>query len=87
MRPQSGRRPALFDRSLEDGGLAEGIGDLVGWDAHEPAFQRRYLGAASEPRESRLGRYGGVMLDVCWALFEIVLHRDPDLDPTRSGPS
>jgi hypothetical protein len=74
-------RPALYSPLAEDGGLSEGIGDLVGWDAHEPAFQRRYLGAASEPHESRLGRYGGVMLDVCWALFEIVLHRDPDLDP------
>ena len=74
-------RPALYSPLAEDGGLSEGLGDLVGWDAHEPAFQRRYLGAAAEPGESRVGRYGGVMLDVCWALFEIVLHRDPDLDP------
>jgi hypothetical protein len=74
-------RPALYSPLAEDGGLAEGLGDLVGWDAHEPALQRRHLGAAADLRESRLGRYGGVMLDICWALFEIVLHRDPDLDP------
>ena len=76
-------RPALYSPLAEDGGLAEGLGDLVGWDAHEPAFQRRHLGDAAEVRESRLGRYGGVMLDVCWALFEIVLHRDPGLDPNE----
>ena len=34
-----------------------------------------------EPREALLDRYGAVMLDVCWALFEIVLHRHPDRRP------
>ena len=76
-------RPALYSPLAEDGGLAEGLGDLVGWDAHEPALQRRHLGDAAEVRDSRLGRYGGVMLDVCWALFEIVLHRDPTLNPNE----
>jgi hypothetical protein len=76
-------RPALYSPLAEDGGLAEGLGDLVGWDAHEPAFQRRHLGAEAELGESRLGRYGGVMLDVCWALFEIVMHREPDRDPNE----
>jgi hypothetical protein len=74
-------RPALFESLVADGGLVEGFADLVGWDAHEPAFQTRYLDVAADHRASRLGRYGGVMLDICWALFEVELHRDPDLDP------
>jgi hypothetical protein len=74
-------RPAFFEPLVEDGGLVEGIADLIGWDAHEPAFQARHLGAAVDARESRLGRYGGVMLDICWALLEIELHRHPDRSP------
>ena len=76
-------RPALYSPLAEDSGLAEGLGDLVGWDAHEPAFQRRHLADAAGIRESRLGRYGGVMLDICWALFEIVLHQEPDRLPNE----
>jgi len=74
-------RPALFETLVADGGLAEGVADLVGWDAHEPAFQMRHLGVAADLQASRLGRYGAVMLDVCWALFEVVLHREPDRAP------
>ena len=76
-------RPAFFEPPVEAGGLIEGIADLLGWDVHEPAFQARHLGHASTNRESRLGRYGAVMLDVCWALFEIELHRDPTRAPNE----
>ena len=74
-------RPAFFEPLSEAGGLVEGVADLVGWDVHEPAFQARHLGSPSGRRESRVGRYGGVMLDVCWALFEIELHRSPGRNP------
>ena len=76
-------RPAFFEPPADAGGFVEGVADLVGWDAHEPAFQARHLGARSDLRETRLGRYGGVMLDVCWALFEIELHRAPDRSPNE----
>jgi hypothetical protein len=76
-------RPAQFESLVADGGLVEGFADLVGWDAHEAAFQARHLGVAADPRASRLGRYGAVMLDVCWALFEVVLHREPDRVPNE----
>ena len=59
----------------------EGTADVLGWDADEPAWQRRWLGAAAEPREALLDRYGAVMLDICWALFEIELHRHPERRP------
>ena len=76
-------RPALFDPLVADVGLDEAFGDLLGWDVHEPAFQARHLGDAAGPRENRLGRYAWVMLDICWALFEIELHRDPDRSPNE----
>ena len=38
-------------------------------------------GDAADPRDALLDRYGAVMLDVCWALFEIVVHRHPDRRP------
>lgn len=76
-------RPAFFEPLVDDGGFVEGIGELVGWDADEPAFLARHLGAEAGLRESRLGRYGPLMLDVCWTLFEIELHRHPDRVPNE----
>lgn len=74
-------RPAFLGLPVEDTAYAEGMADLLGWDATEPSWQRRWLGEAAEPREATLDRYGGVMLDVCWALFELELYRDPDRRP------
>ena len=76
-------RPALFEPLVADGGLVEAFADLLGWDVHEASFQARFLGVAADARECRLGRYGGVMLDVCWALFEVELHRDPERSPNE----
>ena len=44
-------------------------GNAAGWE-RPPSRAKRSL-----------GRYGAVMLDVCWALFEIELHRHPDRRP------
>ena len=74
-------RPAFLEFPPEASAYLEGTADLLGWDADEPAWQRRWLGVAAGPREALLGRYGAVMLDVRWALFEIELHRDPDRRP------
>ena len=74
-------RPAFLDWTMADTGFVEGIADVLGWDADEPAWQRHWLGDAAEPREAVLSRYGWVMLDICWALFEIELHRRPDRRP------
>jgi oligoendopeptidase F len=64
-----------------DTAFLEGVADVLGWDATEPAWQRRWLGTAATTDEALLDRYGGVMLDICWALFEIELHRRPDRRP------
>ena len=39
------------------------------------------LGEGAPAREALLDRYGAVMLDVAWALFELELHRRPDRRP------
>ncbi len=59
----------------------EATADILGWDVTESAWQRRWLGDTAEPREALLDRYGAVMLDVCWALFEIVIHDHPEHRP------
>ncbi len=74
-------RPAFLDFPESSAGFLEGTADVLGWDVSEPAWQRRWLGEAAKPREALLDRYGAVMLDICWALFEIEVHRHPDRRP------
>ncbi len=74
-------RPAFAEYPMSSAGFLEATADILGWDVTEPAWQRRWLGEAATPREALLDRYGSVMLDVCWALFEIELHRHPDRRP------
>jgi hypothetical protein len=66
---------------MADSGFLEATADVLGWDVHEPRWQGHWLGDAATPREAVLDRYGPVMLDVCWALFEIEVHRRPDRRP------
>jgi hypothetical protein len=74
-------RPAFLDFPEASAAFLEGTADVLGWDVDEPVWQRRWLGDAAEPREAVLSRYGAVMLDLCWALFEIELHRHPERRP------
>ena len=74
-------RPAFAEYPMASAAFLEATADILGWDVTEPAWQRRWLGDAADPREALLDRYGAVMLDVCWALFEIVVHRHPDRRP------
>ena len=78
---RSGRGPPSPSRRADYAAFFEAIADLLGWDVDEPAFQARHLGVSVEPRDALLDRYGGVLLDACWALFEIELHRAPDRRP------
>jgi hypothetical protein len=74
-------RPCFAEAPADHEAFFEAVGDLVGWDASEPAFQSRHLGDAVDPRTARLDRYGAVLLDVCWALFEIRMHQAPERRP------
>ena len=59
----------------------EALGDLVAWDLHEPAWQELRLGRAVPLETGLRARYGDVVRDVAWSLFEIELHRTPDRAP------
>jgi hypothetical protein len=74
-------RPAFLDFPVQSAAYLEGTADVLGWDVDEPTWQAAWLGEAAEPREALLNRYGAVMLDICWALFEIELHRHPGRRP------
>lgn len=76
-------RPAFADWPDSDA-LSEAIGDLIGLDPFEPAWQRRWLGsgaAVTSEAAALRARYAAVALDTAWALFEIRLHAEPDRPP------
>jgi hypothetical protein len=72
-------RPAYMDwpESL----FTEAFADVPSWSVHEPAWQRRYLGADVPDALSLRALFSGVMLDVAWSLFEMRMLRDPKADP------
>lgn len=74
-------RPAHFELPPEGAAFAEAFADVVAWSVTEPAFLAAHLGVAVDPREALRQRFGGVMLDVCWTLFELELHRHPERPP------
>ncbi|MBF8290191.1 MAG: hypothetical protein HW391_1159 [Chloroflexi bacterium] len=76
-------RPAHFAWPPDQTAFVEAIADVVGWTTHEPAFLAEHLGARVSARESVVARHGAVMFDVCWTLFELEVHRNPDRDPNE----
>ncbi|HYM44477.1 MAG TPA: hypothetical protein VET46_17105 [Steroidobacteraceae bacterium] len=74
-------RPAFMD--LGDPLFYEAFADVPSWSVYEPAWQQKYLGRSVGERASLRALYGGVMLDVAWALFDIRMLRDPATDPNR----
>lgn len=72
-------RPAFMD--WPDTLFTEAFADVPSWSVHEPAWQRRYLGAEVPEAASLRALLSNVMLDVAWALFELRLLRDPGADP------
>ncbi|GIG01585.1 hypothetical protein [Catellatospora citrea] len=68
-------RPAFADWPDSDA-LTEAIAELTALDTAEPAWQEHWLGVSVPARTALRDRYADVMLDVCWALFEIRLHAD-----------
>ncbi|MBI3789815.1 MAG: hypothetical protein HY275_02950 [Gemmatimonadetes bacterium] len=76
-------RPAYADWPDSDV-FTEGIADIVALDAYEPAWQQHWLGDSVPTAVSLRARYGGIMLDAAWSLFEIRMHRAPDADPNAT---
>jgi hypothetical protein len=73
-------RPAFADWPDSDV-LTEALGDLVSLDVFDPEWQIRMLGDSVPLTVGLRGKYGGVVLDVAWALLEIRMFREPALDP------
>ena len=72
-------RPAYVD--WNDDLFVEAFADVSSWSLYEGSWQRRYLGSAAAQADSLRALFGGVMLDVAWALFERRMLRDPTADP------
>jgi hypothetical protein len=63
--------------------FTEALADVPALEAYEPEWQRKYLGASAELSDSLRSKYGSIVMDVAWALFEVRMHRDPGADPNR----
>ncbi|MEA2724915.1 MAG: hypothetical protein QOH59_2686 [Gemmatimonadales bacterium] len=75
-------RPAFGDWPDSDP-FTEAVADFVALDVYEPAWQWRWLGDSVPLADGLRSRYGGVVLDVAWALFEVRMQRDPAADPNQ----
>jgi hypothetical protein len=75
-------RPAFADWPDSDP-FTEAVADFVALDVYEPLWQQRWLGDSVPLSDGLRGRYGGIVLDVAWALFELRMLRDPTADPNQ----
>jgi len=63
--------------------FTEALADLPALEAYEPEWQRKYLGTSADLPDSLRSKYGSIVMDVAWALFEVRMHRDPGADPNQ----
>jgi hypothetical protein len=75
-------RPAYADWPDSDP-FTEAVADFVALDVYEPFWQHRWLGDSVPLADGLRGRYGGIVMDVAWALFEMRMLRDPGADPNE----
>jgi hypothetical protein len=75
-------RPAFADWPDSDT-FTEAVADLASLDAYEPRWQIRMLGDSIPLADGLRGKYGGVVLDMAWALFEIRMFRAPAGNPNQ----
>jgi len=73
-------RPAFTDWPDSDP-FTEAVADFIALDVAEPAWQQRWLGDSVPVADGLRARYGGIVLDVAWSLFELRMLREPSADP------
>ena len=73
-------RPAFADWPDSDP-FTEALADLIALDVYEPSWQQRWLCDSVPLADGLRGRYGGIVLDVAWAEFELRMMGNPELDP------
>jgi hypothetical protein len=75
-------RPAFTDWPDSDP-FTEAVADFIALDVAEPAWQQRWLGDSVPLADGLRARYGGIVLDVAWSLFELRMLRLPSADPNE----
>jgi hypothetical protein len=75
-------RPAFADWPDSDP-FTEAVADFVALEIAEPAWQQRWLGDSVPLAAGLRARYSSIVLDLAWALFELQLQRNPDVDPNQ----
>jgi hypothetical protein len=75
-------RPAFADWPDSDP-FTEALAEFVALDLYEPAWQIRWLGDSVSLADGLRARYGGIVMDVAWAVFELRMQRDPGADPNQ----
>jgi hypothetical protein len=75
-------RPAFADWPDSDP-FTEAVADFMALEVYEPSWQQHWLGDSVPLLDGLRGRYGGIVLDVAWALFEIRMQRDITADPNQ----
>jgi hypothetical protein len=75
-------RPAFTDWPDSDP-FTEAVADFIALDVAEPAWQWRWLGDSVPLADGLRARYGGIVLDVAWSLFELRMLREPSADPNE----
>jgi hypothetical protein len=75
-------RPAFTDWPDSDP-FTEAVADFIALDVAEPAWQQRWLGDSVPLADGLRARYGGIVLDVAWSLFELRMLREPTADPNQ----
>jgi hypothetical protein len=75
-------RPAYADWPDSDP-FTEAVADFMALEVYEPSWQQRWLGDSVPLADGLRARYGGIVLDVAWALFEVEMQRDVSADPNQ----
>ena len=75
-------RPAFADWPDSDP-FTEAVADFVALEVSEPEWQQHWLGDSVPLADGLRGRYGSIVLDVAWSLFELRMQRDTAADPNR----
>jgi hypothetical protein len=75
-------RPAFADWPDSDP-FTEAVADFIALDVYEPAWQQHWLGDSVPTSEGLRSRYGGIVLDITWALFEVQMQRSPEANPNE----
>ncbi|MBL8960185.1 MAG: hypothetical protein JNJ98_10050, partial [Gemmatimonadetes bacterium] len=63
--------------------FTEGLADVPALEAYEGKWQLATLGDSASRADNLREKFGSVMMDVAWALFELRMHADPMRDPNQ----